>query len=195
MRRREFITLVGGAAMVWPFAALAQQSDRMRRIGFLTGGADDTNSRAMYEAFRQGLQQLGWIDGRNVRIDARFGGADPVRIRKSAAELIAFSPDVILVAGSAAAALLLQETRTVPIVFTIVLDPVGFGFVATGRKRVGLHAVRIQLERQMAGAPQANGAKRDAGGHPLGPHHTCGDRPVRRDPVRGAITRGRRETN
>ena len=128
MRRREFITTVGGAIM-WSVSARSQQSDRMRRIGFLTGAADDTNSRAMYEAFRQGLQQLGWIDGRNVRIDARFGAGDPVRIRKYAAELVAFSPDVILVAGSAATTLLLQETRTVPIVFTIVLDLVGSGFV------------------------------------------------------------------
>jgi len=129
MRRREILTLLGVGVAAWPFAALAQQSDRMRRIGFLTGGADDTNSRAMYEAFRQGLQQLGWIDGRNVRIDARFGAGDPVRIRKYAAELIAFSPDVILVTGSVATQLLLQETRTVPIVFTIVPDPVGSGFV------------------------------------------------------------------
>jgi len=129
MRRREILTLLGVGVAAWPFAALAQQSDRMRRIGFLIGVADDTNSRAMYEAFRQELQQLGWIDGRNVRIDARFGAGDPVRIRKYAAELVAFSPDVILVTGSVATQLLLQETRTVPIVFTIVPDPVGSGFV------------------------------------------------------------------
>jgi putative ABC transport system substrate-binding protein len=83
----------------------------------------------MYEAFRQGLQQLGWIDGRNVRIDARFGGGDPVRSRKHAAELVAFSPDVILATGSVATQFLLQETRTVPIIFTIIPDPVGSGFV------------------------------------------------------------------
>ena len=151
MRRREIVTLLGVGVAAWPFAALAQQSDRMRRIGFLTGGADDTNSRAMYEAFRQGLQQLGWIDGRNVRIDARFGGADPVRIRKSAAELIAFSPDVILVAGSAAAALLLQETRTVPIVFTIVLDPVGFGFVESLAQPGGNASGFMQFDYSLSG--------------------------------------------
>src|SRR5215469_4354967 len=78
MKRRDFITLVGGAAAGWPVAAHAQQSDRMRRIGFLIGVADDANSRAMYEAFRQGLQQLGWIDGRNVRIEARFGAGIPL---------------------------------------------------------------------------------------------------------------------
>jgi len=151
MRRREILTLLGVGVAAWPFAALAQQSDRMRRIGFLTGAADDTNSRAMYEAFRQGLQQLGWIDGRNVRIDARFGGADPVRIRKYAAELIAFSPDVILVAGSAATTLLLQETRTVPIVFTIVLDPVGSGFVESLAQPGGNASGFMQFEYSLSG--------------------------------------------
>jgi putative ABC transport system substrate-binding protein len=151
MRRREIVTLLGVGVAAWPFAALAQQSDRMRRIGFLTGAADDTNSRAMYEAFRQGLQQLGWIDGRNVRFDARFGGADPVRIRKYAAELVAFSPDVILVAGSAATPLLLQETRTVPIVFTIVLDPVGSGFVDSLAQPGGNASGFMQFEYSLSG--------------------------------------------
>jgi putative ABC transport system substrate-binding protein len=129
MRRREFITLVGGAVAAWPLAALAQQSDRTRRIGFLIGlSADDANSRALYEAFRQGLEQLGWIDGRNVRIDARFGAGDSVRIRKYAAELVAFSPDVILAGGSNLSPVL-QATQTVPIVFALVQDPVGSGFV------------------------------------------------------------------
>jgi putative ABC transport system substrate-binding protein len=128
MKRREFITLLGGAT-AFPFAALAQQSDRTRRIGFLTGlSADDANSRALYEAFRQGLEQLGWIDGRNVRIDARFGAGDSVRIRKYAAELVAFSPDVILAGGSNLSPVL-QATQTVPIVFALVQDPVGSGFV------------------------------------------------------------------
>ena len=151
MRLREIVTLLGVGVAAWPFAALAQQSDRMRRIGFLIGVADDTNSRAMYEAFRQGLQQLGWIDGRNVRIDARFGGADPVRIRKYAAELVAFSPDVILVAGSAATTLLLQETRTVPIVFTIVLDPVGSGFVESLAQPGGNASGFMQFEYSLSG--------------------------------------------
>ena len=129
MKRREFIKLLGGAATAWPFAARAQQSDRVRRIGFLVGAADDADLRAMYEAFRQGLQQLGWIDGRNVRIDARFGTGDAGGVRKYAAELVAFSPDVILVTGAVATQVLLQETRTVPIIFTIIPDPVGSGFV------------------------------------------------------------------
>ena len=150
MRRREIVTLLGVGVAAWPFAALAQQSDRMRRIGFLTGAAEDSDS-GMYEAFRQGLQQLGWIDGRNVRIDARFGGADPVRIRKYAAELVAFSPDVILVAGSAATTLLLQETRTVPIVFTIVLDPVGSGFVESLAQPGGNASGFMQFEYSLSG--------------------------------------------
>jgi ABC-type uncharacterized transport system substrate-binding protein len=150
MRRREIITLLGGVAAAWPFAALAQQSDRVRRIGFLIG-ADDANSRAMYEAFRQGLQQLGWIDGRNVRIDARFGAGDPVRIRKYAAELVAFSPDVILVTGSAATPPLLQETRTVPIVFTIVPDPVGSGFVDSLSQPGGNATGFMQFEYSLSG--------------------------------------------
>jgi putative ABC transport system substrate-binding protein len=137
--------------MVWPFSARAQQSDRMRRIGFLIGVADDANSRAMYEAFRQGLQQLGWIDGRNVRIDARFGAGDPVGIRKYAVELVAFSPDVILVTGGIATQLLLQETRTVPIVFTIVPDPVGSGFVNSLSQPGGNATGFMQFEYSLSG--------------------------------------------
>ena len=151
MRRREIVTLLGVGVAAWPFTALTQQSDRMRRIGFLIGVADDANSRAMYEAFRQGLQQLGWIDGRNVRIDARFGAGDPVRIRKYAAELVGFSPDVILVAGSAATPLLLQETRTVPIVFTIVPDPVGSGFVNSLSHPGGNASGFMQFEYSLSG--------------------------------------------
>ena len=150
MRRREFIALVG-AATGWPLAARTQQSDRVRRIGFLIGVADDANSRAKYEAFRQGLEQLGWIDGRNVRIDARFGAGDPVRIRKYAAELVAFSPDVILVTGSVATQLLLQETRTVPIVFTIVPDPVGSGFVDSLSQPGGNASGFMQFEYSLSG--------------------------------------------
>jgi putative tryptophan/tyrosine transport system substrate-binding protein len=128
MRRREFITLVGGAA-AWPLAARAQQPDRMRRIGVLVGIADDAEGQARLAALLQGLQQLGWTDGRNVRIDTRWAAGDADRGRKYAAELVALAPDVILAAGTAAVGPLLQATRTVPIVFVIVLDPVGAGFV------------------------------------------------------------------
>src|SRR5262245_60317981 len=130
LRRREFITLVGGAAAVWPLAARAQQGERMRRIGVLhTPAADDPEGQARNTALLHGLTQFGWTDGRNVRIDTRWGVADADRIRKYAAELIALAPDVILAPGSSALAPLLQATRTVPIVFTTIADPVGAGYV------------------------------------------------------------------
>jgi ABC-type uncharacterized transport system substrate-binding protein len=129
MRRREFITLLGGTAAMWPLAAHAQQPDRMRHIGALAGIANDAEGQARFAAFRQGLQQLGWTDGRNIRIDYRWGGGDADNIRKHAAELAALAPDVILAAGGAITGPLLQATRTVPIVFVHVPDPVGAGFV------------------------------------------------------------------
>ncbi len=130
MRRREFITLLGGAAAAWPLAARAQQPERMRRIGVLMSlAADDPEGQARIAAFLQGLQQLGWTDGRNVRIDTRWGAGNADDIRKYAAELVALAPDVILATGSATVGPLLQATRTVPIVFAIVPDPVGAGFV------------------------------------------------------------------
>jgi putative ABC transport system substrate-binding protein len=129
-RRREFITLLGGAAVTLPFAARAQQGERMRRIGALTPlAADDPQSHSRMTAFVQGLQQLGWTDGRNVRIDTRWSAADADRIRRNAAELVALAPDVILATGASTLAPLLQETRAVPMVFVVVTDPVGAGFV------------------------------------------------------------------
>jgi putative tryptophan/tyrosine transport system substrate-binding protein len=129
LRRREFITLLGGAA-AWPLAARAQQTDRMRRIGVLMSTAtDDPEGQARIAAFAQGLQQLGWTDGRNVRIDTRWTLGNTDDARKYAAELVAFAPDVILASGGAAVGPLLRATRTVPIVFAIVPDPVGSGFV------------------------------------------------------------------
>ena len=109
MKRREFITLLGGAAATWPLAARAQQPDRMRRIGALAGIEGDAAGRARFAAFQQGLQQLGWTDGRNVQIDYRFGGGDADNIRKHAAELAALAPDVILAAGAAAVGPMLQR--------------------------------------------------------------------------------------
>src|SRR5262249_22447972 len=130
MRRREFITLLSGAAATWPFAAGAQQGERMRRIGVLMlSAADDPEFQARITAFVQGLAPLGWLDGRNLRIDTRGGAADADRVRKYAAELVALAPDVILANSSAAIAPLLQATRTVPIVFTAVADPVAAGYV------------------------------------------------------------------
>ena len=129
MRRREFIALISGAA-AWPLAARAQQPERMRRIGVLMPGtADDAEYQARMAALLQGLQQLGWSDGRNVRIDTRWAAGDANLMRKYAAELVALAPDVILAPGSTSMGPLLQATRTVPIVFTTLLDPVGAGFV------------------------------------------------------------------
>jgi putative tryptophan/tyrosine transport system substrate-binding protein len=130
MQRREFIVALGGAVVGLPFAARAQQPDRMRRIGVLVGAsADGLDAQARQGAFLQELQQLGWTDGRNVRIDTRWAEAKPDAIRKYAAELVALAPDVILAAGNAPVERLLQATRTVPIVFVIAIDPVGSGIV------------------------------------------------------------------
>ena len=130
MQRREFLALLGGAAVACPLAARAQESERMRRIDvLLPGTADDAEYQARMAAFLQGLQQLGWSDGRNVRIDIRYAAGDTNLFRKYAAELIALAPDVILAPGSTSLGPLLQATRTVPIVFTTILDPVGAGFV------------------------------------------------------------------
>jgi putative tryptophan/tyrosine transport system substrate-binding protein len=132
MQRREFITLLGGAALTWPRAARAQQADRMRRVGVLDSrAADDPEGQARRAVFLEGLQELGWTDGRNVRIDYRWAAADVDRNRKYAAELVALAPDVILASASASVAALRQTTRTVPIVFVNVIDPVGAGLVAS----------------------------------------------------------------
>ena len=130
MRRREFISLIGGVAATWPLAARAQQAERMRRIGVLhSGAADDPHIQARNTAFLQALQQLGWTEGRNIRLDIRWAAADAERIRKYVAELVAFAPDVILATGSSTVGPLLQATRSIPIVFTLVPDPIGAGFV------------------------------------------------------------------
>ena len=118
MRRREFITLLGGAAAAWPLAARAQQPERMRRIGVLMSLAADDPELTRLAAFLQGLQHLGWTDGRNLRIDTRSTAGDAERIRRHAAELVALAPDVILASGGQVVGGLLQVTRTVPVVFT-----------------------------------------------------------------------------
>jgi putative tryptophan/tyrosine transport system substrate-binding protein len=130
MKRRDFISLLGGAAALL-LAARAQPGERMRRIGVLTGGgtADDPVAQASMAAFVQGLQQLGWTDGRNVRIDLRWGAGDADTIRKYAAELAALAPDVMLASGFVALAAVQQTSPTIPVVFVNVIDPVGAGFV------------------------------------------------------------------
>jgi putative ABC transport system substrate-binding protein len=137
MKRREFVTLLGGAAAAWPLAARAQQSEPMRRIGVLMYlPANDAEGQARLAAFTQAMKQLGWSDGRNLRIDTRWATADD--IRKHAAELAALAPDVLMAGtGTPTVAPLLQATRTVPIVFVVVIDPVGAGFVASLAKPGG----------------------------------------------------------
>jgi putative ABC transport system substrate-binding protein len=131
MRRREFITLVASVA-AWPVAALAQQPNRMRRIGVLMSLAeDDRQGQARLAAFVHGLQELGWTDGRNVRIHIRWAAGDLNASRKYAAELVALAPDVILASGGSVVGPMLQATSTVPVVFTQTPDPVGAGFVAS----------------------------------------------------------------
>ena len=134
MRRRAFITLLGGAAAAWPLAAHAQQPDRVRRIGILTYlASDDADAQSRNAAFLQGLQELGWAVGRNVRIDYRWGASnfDPERMRKGAVELVALAPDVVLAASVPIVLALQQVSPTVPIVFAAAIDPVGAGLVAS----------------------------------------------------------------
>ena len=153
MNRREFTTLLGGAA-AWPLAARSQQPERMRRIGVLfPGAADDQSGQSRLAAFLQALQPLGWTDGRNVRIEFRWGGSDgdAELTRKHATELAALAPDVILVTGTGALARLLQATRVVPIVFVQVTDPVGGGFVRSLARPAGNATGFSALEYGMSG--------------------------------------------
>jgi ABC-type uncharacterized transport system substrate-binding protein len=130
MRRRKFITLLGGAAVVWPIAATAQQVDRMRRIGILRSGIQsDPQSQAEQAAFVHALKELGWTEGRNVNIETRWGRGASGHMLSGAQELVALTPDLIVGSGGVTMQALLQATRSVPIVFLQVLDPVGAGYV------------------------------------------------------------------
>jgi putative tryptophan/tyrosine transport system substrate-binding protein len=129
MRRREFITLVGGAAVAWPLVARAQQVDRMRRIGVLMSAAKETDQQAGVAVFKEILHQLGWIDGRNIRVEIQWARGDPAEARRSAEELVALPADVIMVTGQLGLEVLLRVTHSVPIVFNSVIDPVGSGYV------------------------------------------------------------------
>jgi putative ABC transport system substrate-binding protein len=150
LRRREFIKLLSGAA-AWPLTARAQQSENVRRIGVLMSvAANDPEGKARFAAFEQGLQQLGWVDGRNVRIEIRWSGGKSDDARKYATELIALKPDVILASGGAIVGPLLQVTRTVPIVFTQTPDPVAAGFVASLARPGGNATGFTQVEYGMA---------------------------------------------
>jgi putative tryptophan/tyrosine transport system substrate-binding protein len=150
MRRREFITFLGGAATARPLAARAQQADRVRRIGVLMN-VDDADQRVSYVAFLQVLQELGWTDGHNVRIDTRWAGGSASEIRKQAVELVALAPDVIVASGTAGLGPLLENSRTVPIVFANVADPVGAGFVESMSRPGGNVTGFVQFEYTLSG--------------------------------------------
>ncbi len=179
MQRREFILALGGAAAAGRLPRARSSASGMRRIGMLLpAAADDAEFQAWVGAFLQALAQLGWTIGRNVRIDTRWATTNAAEIRRHAAELAALAPDVILASGASTVGPLLQATRTVPIVFPIVVDPVGAGFVDSlarpGGNATGFIAVRIQPEREMAGAAQADRAGRDASGGPSGSRQPSG---------------------
>jgi len=128
MRRREFITLIGGS-VAWPLAASAQQRAQMRRIGVLMSAASETDQQAALGVFKEILHQLDWIDGRNVRLEVRWAGANPAKARKDAEELVALQPDVIMVTGQLGLEVLMRMTPSVPIVFNSVIDPVGSDYI------------------------------------------------------------------
>jgi ABC-type uncharacterized transport system substrate-binding protein len=150
MTRRDFILLAGGAAVL-PLAARAQQSNQMRRMGVLHGSADNPQTQARIAALLEGLRQLGWIEGQNLKIDYRFSLGTTASISKSAAELVALAPDVIMAGGSAPTEALLRQTRSVPIVFAIVPDPLGAGFVKTLRRPGGNVTGFMQAEFDLSG--------------------------------------------
>ena len=150
MRRRDFM-LLASAAAISPHAARAQQSNQMRRIGVLHGSADNPQTQARIRALLEGLRQLGWIEGQNLKIDYRFSLGSAASIHKSAVELLALAPDVVVAGGSAPTEALLRETRSVPIVFAIVPDPLGAGFVKSLRKPGGNVTGFMQAEFNLSG--------------------------------------------
>ena len=152
MKRREFITLVGGAAVTWPLAVRAQPVDRMRRVGVLMNYfEDDPDAQARLSSFLRGLRQLGWVDGSNVQIVIRWTAGEPTRVQASVEDLIALGPNVIFAPGSPAVALLRKTTNKIPIVFAGVVDPVGAGFVASMARPGGNVTGFTQFEYAMCG--------------------------------------------
>jgi putative ABC transport system substrate-binding protein len=173
MKRRDFITLLGGTAAAWPLAARAQQREQMRRIGVLMSAAIETDQQAGVALFKETLHQLDWIDGRNVRVEIRWARGDPAEARKGAEELVALPADVIMVTGQLGLEVLLQATHSVPIVFNSVIDPVGSGYIdslarpggnATGfiTFEYGLTAKWVELLKQIAPTVTRVGVLRDA---------------------------------
>ena len=153
MRRREFITLVGGAAAAWPLVAGAQHAERVRRVGVVLPSQEDADGeyQARLVAFVQGLRDLGWVEGRNVQLDVRHPKPTAADIREHVTELVAATPDVILTSGSTSLPLLLQATRTIPIVFMSVVDPVGAGFVQRLSRPGGNATGFMQFEYSLSG--------------------------------------------
>jgi ABC-type uncharacterized transport system substrate-binding protein len=152
VRRREFIALLGGAAVAWPLAARAQQGGGMRRIGVLVAYAEsDREGQARVAAFRDGLQKLGWTEGRNIRIDYRWAAGDMEAMQRFAKELVALQPDLIFAPTTPATAAMLQQTRSIPIIFATVVDPVGSGFVASFPRPGGNVTGFSNIEPTMAG--------------------------------------------
>ena len=151
MKRREFISLVSGVA-AWPLAARAQQGQRIRRIGILMAFAEsDPQAQGFVNAFREGLQKLGWTEGQNIQIDIRWGATDPALIQQFAKELVASQPNLILSSGTPTTLVLLQQTRTIPIIFATVVDPVGSGLVTNLPQPGGNVTGFINIEGSMSG--------------------------------------------
>jgi putative tryptophan/tyrosine transport system substrate-binding protein len=152
VKRRDFITLIGGAASAWPLAARAQQADGVRRVGiFMDLSEQDVEGQTRVAAFRKGLQDLGWTEGRNVKFDTRWTAGDPARMRRYAAELVGLAPEVIMNGGLPTLVAMQQETRTIPVVFAQVLDPVGAGFVESLARPGGNITGFVSFEYSMAG--------------------------------------------
>jgi putative ABC transport system substrate-binding protein len=152
MKRRQFMALLGGAAAAWPLGARAQQPEQMRRVGVLMGWPEsDAVAQGQVAAFRAGLQGLGWTEGRNIRFDYRWAALDAEAMHRFARELIALKPDLILSQTTPSTATLLQHTRTIPIIFGVISDPIGSGFVASLARPGGNVTGFITIEGSLGG--------------------------------------------
>ncbi len=151
MRRRDFIALLGGSAVTWPLPARAQQSDMRRVAIFMDLSEQDAEGQARVAAFKKGMQDLGWAEGKNVKFDIRWAAGDPARMRRYAAELVGLGPEVVMNSGLPTLVAMQQETRTIPIVFAQVLDPVGAGFVESLARPNGNITGFVSFEYSMAG--------------------------------------------
>jgi putative tryptophan/tyrosine transport system substrate-binding protein len=201
MRRREFITLLSSVPPAWPLVAYAQQSQQMRHIGILMNrAASDPEGQARVVAFKQGMQQLGWSEGRNIELDPRWGEDDINVEQKYAAELIALAPDLIFASGTLSVAALQRLSPTVPIVFVGVTDPLGAGFVDSlarpGGNATGFMIYEYSLSgKWMARTAQGNCTWRDAGRYSKESRQSCRSRFIRRHPSRSEVAQDRGDPN